>query len=247
MNVPATCEVWKGIMESGEQQRRVLANIERDPCLDNEVEAAFFERLATQGPPSSPDEAWGSAQEVVRDAPDRFVCQGREVPANRFVTLLRFQRVSSLGYAIPENVRDARGFRDKEFTVDTPEEDLRSFTDEYNGPVNLRNPIQVVWVTEFAAIEALLGNLAEVAGRLGIEVTDRCVLCVYNRGDTGRTLHVPRALDAVNHPQFRVVEDCSADHGWTLPLNRPPDQGLPEAVHRSCSVVPRRWQLAGLP
>ena len=73
---------------------------------------------------------------------------------------------------------------------------------------------------------------------------DRYIFCVYNREDTERTLHVPRALDGVNQPLFQVVDDPSADCGWTKPADGTDEDGLPEAVHRSCSVVPQRWELA---
>ena len=242
MNVPPNCQAWKEMMESGDVQRHILRNIESDSCLSDEIERRFFERLAARGLPASSGEAWAFACATVRNDPDAFVCKGHEVPHNRFVTLFRLQEVSSLGYVIPQDVRDAKGYRDKGFADDSPEEDLLAFTDQYDGPVELGNLVQVVWVTDFAAINGDLNNLAEVANRLGI-TADRCVLCVYNRGETHRTLHVPRALDGIDHPRFRVVDDPSAKHGRTVPISGSPDEGLPEAVHRSCSIVPQRWEL----
>ena len=230
------------MMKAGAQEPLVLANIEKDSCLDKAVTTAFFERLAACGPPSTPDEAWLFACKIVRDAPDRFVCQGREVPETMFVGLFRFQSVSALRYALPRGFLESIGYRDKEFCDDTEEEDLRSAADEYDGPINLGNKLQIVWVTDFAEIENKLNDPTALTNWLGIDA-HRYILCVYNREDTGRTLHVPRALDGVDRPLFQVVDDPAADCGWTKPADGSEEGGRPEAVHRKCSVVPQRWEL----
>ena len=193
--------------------------------------------------PSTPDEAWLLACKIVQDDPDRFVCQGREVPETMFVGLFRFQSVSSLRYALPPPFLESIGYRDKDFSVDTEEEDLLSVADEYGGPVNLGNQLQIVWITDFAEIENRLIDPPALANWLGLDA-DRYIVCVYNREDTGRTLHVPRALDGVNQPLFEVVDDPAADCGWTKPTDGSKEGGWPEAVHRNCSVVPQRWELA---
>ena len=134
------------MMESGAREPiLVLANIEKDSCLVKAVEAAFFERLAASGPPSTPDEAWLLACKIVQDAPDRFVCQGREVPKTMFAGLFRLQGISSLRYVLPQGFLESIGYRDKEFSVDTEEQDLRSVADEYDGPIDLGNELQIVW------------------------------------------------------------------------------------------------------
>lgn len=242
VKIPETCQKWKQMMHSGDQESRILANMENDPCLDEDVERAFFDRLAARGDPARPKQAWALAQQTVQADPDGFVCQGREVPRDLFAALFRLERVSSLRRIIPREVLDAKGLRDRELIEHAPEEELRSVVHEHHGPIQLGNKLQVVWVTDFARIETLLNDLPQIANRLGLQA-DRYILCAYNREDTDRSLQVPRALDGVDNPGFQVVVDCSADYGRTRPVNGPPEQGLPEAVHRSCSIVPRRWEL----
>ncbi len=131
-----------------------------------------------------------------------------------------------------------------------PDEDLRAVTSEYDGPINLGNLIGLVWVADHDQVKDLTDDLRRLIDRLGLVWSDdeaQCILCAYNREDAGRAdggrmLHVPRALDAVGDPQFEVNRDCSADHGRTRPMTRPIDEGLNEAVHRNCSVVPSLWE-----
>lgn len=243
MDIPDPCENWKRMMESGSEASQVLANIEADPCYDGGVTEEFFARLAARGDPASPQQAWAFAYETVREAPNKFVCQGWEVPGELFAGLFRLQRVSSLRYVLPPEVLDGKGLRDREFAGGISHEDLRCIVDQYEGPVKLGNELQVVWVTDVAQIEGLREDINQIIIRLGLP-PDRYVLCEYNREDTNRTLHVPRALDAVNQPLFEVVVDCSADYGRTRVIGGSAEEGLPEAVHRACSIVPTRWELA---
>ena len=175
MDIPPECQTWKTMMESG--AREVLASIEKDSCLEKAVETAFFARLAARKSFSTPDDAWLFAGKIVQDDPDRFVCQGREVPKTKFVALFRFQRVSSLSHVLPPRFLESIGYRDKEFCDDTEEEDLRSVADEYNGFITLGNAMQVVWVTDFEDIEGRLGDHAALVSLLGMD-TDRYILCV---------------------------------------------------------------------
>jgi hypothetical protein len=94
----------------------------------------------------------------------------------------------------------------------------RQAYDEYDGPVNPGNVLQVVWVADFTEIEDGLNDPRALANSLGIDAA-RQIVCVYNRDDTGKTLHVPRALDGVNLPKFKVVDDLAADCGWTKPTD----------------------------
>ncbi len=179
MRIPRECLAWKEMMESGAKEALVLANITKDSCLDGDVETAFFERLAAcDPPPSTPGEAWFLACGIVRDDPDRFVCQGREVPETMFAGLFRFQSVSALRYALPGPFLDSIGYRDKEFDDDTEEEDLVSVADEYDGLVNLGNQLQIVWVADFAEIEGRLDDPPALANWLGLDA-DRFIVCVY--------------------------------------------------------------------
>ncbi len=231
------------MMEAGEDERRILRNVEQEPCVHSTVETDFFAHLAAKGVPSRADQAKSFGYQVVQSDPNRFVCQGRQVPPGRFEVLLRLEQVSSLRWRLPEEELGAKGLRDRDLADDVSEEDLRSVTDEYDGVVRLGNALQIVWATELTAVQSSPAdqNLNRLSDRLGLG-RDRYILCVYNRGQT-RSLHVPRALDAIDHPRFRVVLDCSADHGWTHPTTGPPEEALPEAVHRDCTVVPVQWGL----
>lgn len=234
-------------MGSGaDRHRRILVNLREDPCVHDEVAAEFFSRLASAGKPDDPEQAIRLAHEVVRADPDLFTCTGREVSDNTFLILFRIEDVGGLRYRVPEAL-DALGLTDSALSADeASEDDLRAVTDDYEGPVNLGNVLQIVWVTDYDVVLPSLGKLESVCNALGLPRTSpeaKCVICVYKRGDTGTTLHVPRVLDGIAVHEFWPNADCSADTGKTRPLTGSPDDGVPEAVHRSCRVVPERWEL----
>ncbi len=234
-------------MESGDRQRRILDNMVRDDCLDEEVTVEFFEMLSEKDVPKDARDAESSAFDVIKTAPDVFVCKGTFVPEGVFVRLFRVECVSDLRYRLPEDTLTSKGVNHKEFVDSLPDEDLLSLTDEYDGPIQLGNQIDVVWVTDFERVEPLLTDLAGLLDRLGRLAADsdmgRCVVVAYDREQAGRSVHVPRSLDAMGHPEFDVIEDCFAEMGMTKPITASPAMGLPEAVHRGCRVLPSRWEM----
>ena len=232
-------------MARGVKERRILDNVREDPCVHDAVAKEFFDRIAVVGDPPSPQEAHKQAYDVVRNDQDRFLCQGREVPDNILQTLFRVEDVDQLRYRIPARL-DALGLRDAVLSGDIPNEDLRVLTDEYIGSVSLGNALGVVWASDFHDVEPLLDDVDELSDRLG-RPTDsdatNCIVCAYNRDATEQSLHVPRALDAIDQSEFKVNTDCSADYGVTRPMNRPGDKGFRECVHRACVVTPELWEL----
>ena len=244
MDVPVSCRTWEEMMEGGEEERRILDNLRKDPCIDGNLTAAFFSSLCAQGDPKNPEEARSFAYKVVEEGPYRFSCQGREVPAHLFSKLFRIETVSGLRYSIP-GMLQRLGITDRVLDAGPTDEQLRSLTDEYDGPVELGNGLQIVWASDFEVISPLADNLRVLSDRLGLDKVfqeGRCIVCVYGRDDI-QSLHVPRAFDAIDMPMFEVVVDCSADYGKTKPLSLPLEEGLPEAVNRSCTVIPISWEM----
>lgn len=247
VNIPSTCQVWERMMKSGDgEERKILANVRKDPCLPDETEHVFFTLLANSGAPADANEAAGQAYKVVKGDADRFVCQGNQVPGERFTKLFRIDSVDALRYRIPEALAKV-GLGHKDVIMgDIPEEELRALTNEYKGEVKLGNDLHIVWVTDRDEAPPLLGDWKQLSDRLGRPSDGAeacCIFCGYNRDATEQTLHVPRTLDAIKIAEFVVNEDCSAESGRTRPITRPPEEGLPEAVHRSCEVVPYLWEL----
>ncbi len=247
MNVPKGCDAWAQVLESGTPtEQQIIENLREDPCVDDRVTGEFFSRLAVAGSPADAEEAIKFAHGVVQGDVDLFTCTGREVPDNTFVTLFRIDHVQGLRYRVPDAL-DALGLSDAELAADdVSEDDLRAVTDDYDGPVNLGNELQIVWVTDHKDVFPSLDSLQSVCDAVGLpnaSRADKCVICVYKRGDTGTTLHVPRVLDGIAISEFSPNTDCDADTGRTRPLTGPPEDGMPEAVHRSCVVVPDCWEL----
>lgn len=161
--------------------------------------------------------------------------------------LLHLDEIGSLRYRLPHEARKHLGYSPHKFEeYPVSEEEIRRFTDDYPGEVILGNPLEITWVTDYVSVESLIDDLGALVDRLGLGNMigkPYCILCVYNKGEDGIKLHVPRALDAIGNPSFRVVEDCGAESGITKPVTLPAEDGLPEAVHRKCSVKPERWEL----
>lgn len=253
MEFSENCQSWIAQMESAsdDDARRILQNLRDDPCIDDRVAHHFSARLAEGDPPSTARSARRHVEAVVADDPDRFLCTGRVIPDDGFAVLFRIERISNLDRRLPGYVLAKTGLTGKAIRAGLSDEDLRTVTSEYDGPINLGTPDwPLVWVADHDQVKDLTDDLRRLIDRLGLDWSDdeaQCILCAYNREDAGRTdggrtLHVPRALDAVDSPQFEVNRDCSADHGQTRPITRPIDEGLNEAVHRNCSVVPSLWQ-----
>lgn len=213
------------------------------PTKQNKVSSLAWQ---LRGTPADAQKAAEQAYKVVKGDPDRFVCQGNPVHDERFVQLFRIDGVDVLRYRVPEALAKV-GLRHKDVILgNVPQEELRALSDEYKGEVKLGNDLQIVWVTDRDEAAPLLDDweqLSDLLGRPSGGAEARCIFCGYNRSATGRTLHVPRVLDAIGIAEFEVNEDCSAEAGKTRPITRPPEEGLPEAVHRSCEVVPDLWEL----
>jgi len=247
MRIPNSCAAWEKQMRSEAPQLQMLENMYHDNCLDEAVTADFFDRVSARGAPRDAFEAQKFAFQVIAASPDSFACQGRAVPNAIFDQLFRVEEVPALRRRLPEDELRAKGINDRDLFdfASLSDEDLRSLTDEYDGPIVLGNGMDIVWVTDFQHVEPLLGDLANLLDRLGLPlwVADRCVIIAYNRIETGKTLHVPRSLDGMGWAEFDLVEDCSAEMGRTKPRTLPGRMGLPEAVHRGCMIQPNRWEM----
>ena len=247
MHIPDSCDAWTRAMEAGtNSDRRILENVRMDPCVADRVAAEFFSRLAASGSPTDGQAAVKLAYGVTFGDVELFTCTGEEVPDNLFVTLFRLESVSGLRYRIPEAL-DALGLSDAELVADNvSEDDLRAVTDDYDGSVNLGNALQIVWVTDYDDVLSVIDSLESLSDVLGLPATTKtetCVVCMYRRSETGTTLHVPRVFDGIANSEFFPNTDCDADVGMTRPLTGLPADGMPEAVHRNCVVVPDRWEL----
>lgn len=244
--IPGICQVWAGLMASGKNgEDRILKNLQHEKCIDNTTWHEFFSRLAPKGQPTRAGEAKQWAEEVIQEDPDRFTCRGREIPKNLFVLLFRLEDLKALRWRIPDCL-NRFGINDEKLIKELPEEELLSVTDEYREIVRLGGKLGVVLVTDYEIVKDSLHDLEDLVDKLGLRNLvneDRCVLCVYERNDIGISLHLPRSFDGLDNPQFEIVEDCRADAGKTLPLSLPREQGLPEAVHKKCEIIPKQWRL----
>lgn len=244
MDVPHSCSHWEEMMRSDEDAANILENIQAEVCLPDPVVDDFFSEIAAETPPQNAQEARNIAESIVKNGKETFLFQRREVPNNRFSELCRLEQPSALRYRIPDEELDKRGLRDLDLSADINEEDLRAVTDEYDGHVTLGDQLEVVWSSDFVETEPYLDDLHRLADLLGLNWNERyAILCRYRRIDTGRTLHVPSALDGVKHPRFKVVVDCEAECGKTRRASGNPDDGLSEVVHEKCTVRPLMWQL----
>ena len=236
-------------MEQGEDEKRILENIRADPCLPLDVERDFVRDLTSKGAARDAKEARQNAHQIVAERADDFTCQGLKVPPHRFPVMLRLEPVSSLRYRTQDEF-SRKGYNPSRFDVGTLSEedsqDLRSLVDEYEGSVHLGNRLGIVWVAEVDSPEEARKDVPRLIDRLGLGHLlgeDACVVCVYTR-NVAPDLHVPRALDAVDHHGFKVVVDCEAETGRTRPLTANELTGLPEAVHRSRHLTPDVWELS---
>lgn len=247
MDIPASCNDWTNQLNSGTaRHRQVLDNVREDPCVDDLISAEFFSRLASSGKPANAHQAIQQAGQVVYSDVERFTCTGSEVPDNVFVTLFRIEDVGRLRYRVPDAL-DALGLTDSDLVAgNASDDDSRELTDDYDGPVNLGNVLKIVWVSDYNDVNSSLNDLESVLEALGISDASsvtKCVICVYKRSVIGTTLHVPRVLDAMGTAEFQPNKDCSATAGITRPLSGSSGVGMREAVHRSCRIVPDRWEL----
>jgi hypothetical protein len=242
VDIPDICKSWREKIESGDNPtQRILGNLRRDNCIESKISDEFFQSLADKGNPCSPEDAKNTAIDVIRADPDKFVCQGGEIPSDSFNTLFRLEDVTKLGKHLPDEHLRKFGIRDRKSlnSKDLPDDELSDIVHMYKGTLDLGNRLDIVWVADNEKTEQI--GLKDLVVRLGLDnlkTEKRCLKIVYVRGKLEKSLHLPRSFDGIDNGQFEVVEDCKADAGMTLPLNLPPEQGLSEAVHRGCKVEP---------
>jgi hypothetical protein len=242
MDIPDTCKPWQEKMESGNNQdKKVLDNLRRDDCIKSKISDKFFKRLAAKGNSFKTEGAQKVAIDIVATDPDRFVCQGKQIPKGSFNTLCRLEDVKKLGTHLPDEhlrnfgIRDRKTLTSKELSDD----ELNIMVNMYKGTLNLANKLDVVWVVNNEDSKKI--GLKELVNRLGLvnlENERRCLKIAYKRDIAKKNLHLPRSFDGIDNSQFEVVDNCKADAGKTIPLNSSTGQGLPEAVHRGCKVKP---------
>lgn len=241
---------WREKMERGStQDRRILANLRRDKCIRPDVSKEFFNRVAGRGNPGSPQDARNASIDTVKVDPDRFVCQGEKIPDGSFSTVFRLEGVKKLGKHLPDEHLRTFGIRDrKTLSADgLSDDELRVIVDMYRGPLKLGSAIDIVWITDHEdSGEIGLKGLVDRLGLAHLEDEERCLRIVYRRDGTIKDLHLPRSFDGIDNGQFDVVENCNADAGKTLPLHLPREQGLSEAVHRACEVVPEQFAVEAI-
>jgi hypothetical protein len=249
MQIPNSCQKWAQVMARGQNgEDQILRNLQHDKCIDGDTANEFFKRLAAKGVPSRPEEAKRMAQEVIREDPDAFVCRGPQLPNSVFAMLFRLEDLKALRWRVPDCLKRL-GIVDEELIRGLPGEELATVTDEYHNIVSLGNHLGMVWATDYDTVQDQMTDLEGLIDRLGLVnlVGEHyCVVCVYSRGDLWVTVRLPRSCDALNYEQFELVEDCKAESGQTKPLTGPPEQGLPEAVHKKYEVTPEQWELGAI-
>jgi hypothetical protein len=237
-------------MDSTISEKSILTNVKSDECTPCMPRRRFFSALnnSLRGIPANqklePHEAKRIAWDIVHRHSDKLTLRGKAVEAP-FERCLRICTIDALRFMIPREEQWARGILDSDLINGVSDSIVIALTDDYDGTVNLGNQLQIVWTTDLTAAEPLLGQFDQLVDRLGLAPA-RYVVCVYYLRDTGMTGYVPRSFDAIDHPRFYLVQGCSESPGKTRPINSKPDLGLPELVHRRCSIVPDQWYLAQL-
>ncbi len=247
MEIPDKCKSWLEKIKYGDKHdQKILNNLRRDICIKSEIRDEFFKRLADKGTPSSSEEAKNAAIDIIGADPDRFVCQGGEIPRNSFSTLFRLEDVKKLGKHLPDEHLRHFGIRDRKTlnSKELPDDELSIIVRMYRETLDLGNRLDIVWVADNEKSEQIgLQELVDRLGLLNLKNEKRCLKIVYKRDKAKKNLHLPRSFDGIDNGRFDVVENCKADAGKTLPLTLPQEQGLPEAVHRACSVEPEMFEV----
>ena len=186
---------------------------------------------------------------VVTMHPDELYCTGREVPADRMNSLVRFVRLRDIIWLIPDSETERKEMLVQKLPFlrrKRPRHPLSrahrdSLKQDLGRDLRVGRDEGVAWVTDDTVLPGTNAPLRTIVQRLGLtHFKDDAWLIVlrYNRDDVPHSLHVPRSLDAMGHPAFEVQTDCSAPVGMTKPLPEAPEGvvGCPEAVHRSTRV-----------
>lgn len=250
MKISDALAEWCSILRrGGALERSSLNHLLEDECLPKEVEQQFIEAVAERDCPAAPSEALSEVCSAVATSRHSLLCKGPPIPAETFVNLFRFERVSHLRYRAP-SLLDDRGLTDADLQS-MPEDELLDLVDGHAGgiDVTLGNALGIVWVTDFSALGSgdrldpvlLLGRL----GLTSISGEEYLISCAYRRTSATEPVAVPRSLDGLAQPLFLMKSDCNAGHGTTQ-SQVPGVEGLPEAVHPACQVRPFRWKLEKL-
>ena len=247
MEIPDRCKSWLEKIKCGNNQdKKILENLRGDNCIKSKISDEFFKRLEAKGDPCSPEDAKNTAIGIVAADPDRFVCQGGKIPSDSFNTLFRLEDVKKLGKHLPDEHLRNFGIRDRKTLnlKELPDDELNIIVRMYKGTLDLGNRLDIVWVADNEeSYEISLKELVDRLGLCNLENEERCLRILYKRDKVKKNLHLPRSFDGIDNGGFEVVENCKADAGKTLPLNLPPEQGLPEAVHRGGKVEPEIFEV----
>lgn len=244
MKIPESCRLWEQQMEAGEKERRILENIRLDTAIDPSLEERFFDRIARSPTPNSPEEAHKIAYNIVKNDP-LFLYQGNRVPDDKFLSLLRIEFKTNLWYIFSRESFKEKGIRRKDAVARLRDEEVNSLIEEYRGSLNLGNELGIVWVTDLEKAKSCINNPSELLDRLGIPLRKNiCIIILYRRDE--RDLFVPRSFDGIKEEHFSITLDNAKNEGYTKPLTSS-DEGLPEAIHRSCGVTPMSIKVSILP
>jgi len=255
MHIPKNCSAWKACLKKGDSEdKQILHNIISDMCVPLDVEQRFFSELSAYDNQASSKTAINNAVSVIRSDPKFFTCSGNTVALRSFQRILRIEPGSRVFGHISEAKKKILFVRFG-LPIDTAFDDLPSELTDFiiqeisKDPLTFGNSFRIVWVTDLEEAQPILNSILEVIDRLGLlgfADEQRAAIFFYERSELVASFHVPRVLDGINWSRFRPVSDCSAASGKTLPLTKPEEFGLPEAVHRACEVKVSRIEMRTL-
>ena len=243
MQIPPECSQWESLLRADNTKgTKILANIQRENCISQQIAGDFFTKLNALGQPNDFREAIEKAEKVIINNALVFTCLGREIEQQIFVRLIRLEDLSSLVWRIPDVIAE-KGLTDEDIKT-LPEKRLLSLTDEYKGSVDLGGKFKIVWVSDADQVSDY-SDLRTLIDRWALPnlLNEKfCVICIYRR-ENATELHLPRFFDGLIYEMFLLEPNCDAPYGKTQPLTMPKEQGLPESVHRRCEVIPEKWIL----
>lgn len=224
---------------------RILENVETDACIAPDREAEFFNRISARKEFTDHRDACEFALNATLQSKDDLLCTGKEVPQDRFQTLVRIVLPENLRFIVGDDYMRRGGFTD--YDMETDEVTVRNCVEDYDGAGlggQVGRPGGIAWAAEDSqALGSIRSDGAALTDRLGLEAqhrsaTDRgfYVRLAIARQNLPTSLHVPRILDGIGFAAFRPVADCSSATGMTFPLSGNASEGFPEAVHRACAV-----------
>lgn len=261
MNPPNSCSRWVRCLRNGSQEHnRILKNFLNDECVPEDVEEHFFSKLSCKPDPESGNGAIKQAVDIINDDRDTFLFSGEDVPDTAFRRLIRIRQASVIGHWIraldseeKRLIRRRTGIKANETFEDFSVEDAREFAraveDILDSWLPLGGKFDIVWVTNYEASHSELSDMERTLDRLGLDHCfgeNFCIVLEYDRSRLEKELVVPRVLDAPTYSQFRPETDCDADSGTTHPVSPNRWEGLPEAIHKACSVPISNFDLRPL-